>query len=898
MSILRRMVMWFVALFRRDRLERDLEREIGFHLDMETEQNVRRGMAPDEARRAAMLAFGGVDRHKESARDERDTRLLEVIGSEFRLALRGLRLNRGFAIVTTLTLAVGIGATAAVFSFANWVLYRPVPGIVAPDELALVSFEDAPGQPTGISYEVFEAIRDSVPAFSGITTVGFGRYQLSSVSAGARAAAGQVLAGDYFGVLGVKPEAGRLLQPDELTSHSGSRSVVLSDALATSMFGSARDAVGQPVRINAVSFTVVGVSAAGFRGTDRVMETELWLPNAAAGELRHDARYVTSLRRIRPFFTTIGRLREGASTAVAQEQLRRITAALVARYPEENRVHESHPPTVYADIGSNVREREMSEETMELMLGIAGLALLIACANVAGLLLFRGVKRRPETAVRRALGASTSRLLGQHLAEGIVIGLVGAAGGVFIADLLRKLFEGQQLVGFASLENVNNDARVLLFVAALALAAGMVFGLVPGLAALAHDRLGGLRDAGRRATTAGSALRSALTIGQIAASVSLVVGALLLARTIAELRRVDIGFDPRGLYAFSVDPAPQGYSRDRIRAFRVQLTEALRRQGGVEAVTASWSVPFRGVTMVSDFRPASSTSPEWTLADAQAMWVGSDYFRALRIPMLAGRALTDDDVRRAESDSLVPAVINASAARILFGTRNPLGEVFLERGFEKTTPRVVVGIAGDTRDMDLRSAAPKPIIYKPFGEGTLPGTTFMVRSARPYRDLQTLVEREVATVDPAVPVLASRPLTEMVAGAMAQEVVFLRLVGLLATIAAVLAGVGQYALLSFGVAARTREIGVRMALGARQGSVMSSVARQGGRLLAIGVVIGLGIAVFATRLLESRLFGVSRLDPLTYVSAVVALIMTGMIACALPARQAARVDPVTALRTD
>ena len=898
MAIFRRMVMWFAALFRRDRVEHDLEREMRFHLDMETEQNVRRGMPPHEARRAAMLAFGGVERHKESARDERGTRFLEVVSAEFRFALRSLRLNRGFSIVTTLTLAVGIGATAAVFSFANWVLYRPVPGIAAPDELALVSFEDAPGQPTGISYDTFEAIRDSVPAFSAVTAMGFGRYQISSVSAGARAAAGQIIAGDYFGVLGVKPEAGRLLQPDELTPHSGSRSVVLNEALATSMFGSARDAVGQSVRINAVSFVVVGVTAAGFRGTDRVMETELWLPNAVAGELRHDAKYGTSSRGIRPFFTTIGRLRAGASTSVAQEQLRRITAALVDRYPQENRVHETHPPTVYADIGSNVREREMSAQTMRLMLGIAGLALLIACANVAGLLLFRGVKRRSEIAVRRALGASTARLLGQHLAEGVVIGVVGAVGGVFIADLLRKLFEGQRLVGFASLENVNNDARVLMFVAALALAAGIVFGVVPSLAALAHDRLGALRDAGRRATSAGSGLRSALTVGQIAASVSLVVGALLLARTIAELRRVDIGFDADNLYAFSVDPEPQGYSQDRIQAFRLRLSDAIRRQGGVEAVTTAWSVPFRGVTMVSDFRLAAAPNPEWTLPDAQTMWVGSDYFRALRIPMLAGRTLNDDDIRRADSDSIVPAVINATAARKLFGTRNPLGEVFLERGFEKPAPRVVVGIVGDTRDMDLRSVAPKAIIYKPFGVGALRGTTFMVRSSRPYRDVQALVEREVAAVDPAIPVLAARPLTELVAGAMAQEVVFLRLVGLLAAIAAVLAGVGLYALLSFGVAARTREIGVRMALGARHANVMSSVARQGGRLLAIGIVIGLGAAVFATRLLESRLFGVSRLDPLTYLAAVVALIVTGIVACALPALQAARVDPVTALRSD
>ncbi|HEX6050681.1 MAG TPA: ABC transporter permease [Gemmatimonadaceae bacterium] len=898
MAIMHRLGMWLAALLRRERLEYDLDREMRFHLDMEIEANVRRGMVPEEARRQALLAFGGVDRHKESARDERGTRILESVLSEFRFAVRGARLNRGFALITTLTLAVGIGATAAVYSFANWVLYRPVPGVVAPDELVLVSFEDNPGQPTGISYHVFETLRDSVPAFAGLTTFGFSsRFQVAATGDGARTVAGNVVAGDFFGVLGVTPAAGRLLAPDELTPHSGARVAVLSEALATSMFGSAQGAVGKSLRINAVPFVVAGVATGRFRGTFRVGEVDVWLPNAAYAALQHNARYDASSRASRPFFTTIGRLKPGATIAAAQSQLRRVTAALVAQYPKENEVFESHPPTVYPDIGSNVLERQMAQTSMRLMFGIAGLALLIACANVAGLLLFRGVKREPEMAVRRALGASSSRLLGQHLAEGVVLGIAGAAGGVVIATLLRKLFEGHRIVALTGLEQAGIDERVLVFVGTLAFAAGITFGLIPGIAAVSNLRPGALRDAGRRTTSAGSAVRSALTVGQIAASVSLIVGALLLARTIVGLRQVDIGFEPRNVYAFSIDPDPQGYTRERVQSMRLELPDALRRQNGIDAASTAWTVPFRGVTFVSDFRLASSPDPTWTLNDARVMWVGAEYFRTLGIPLLAGRALSDDDVRAAHRDSTVAVVLSVTAARELFGARNPLGEVIVERTGGVPKSRIVVGVVGDTRDGDLRSPV-RPVIYEPVGATMNGSTTLVVRSPRPLRDLQGVVERAVAAIDPALPVPPARRLEDLVAGAMGEEVVFLRLVGLLATIAAVLAGVGLYALLAFGVAGRTREIGVRMALGARRADVVTGVARQGGRLLATGIVIGLGVALFATRLLESRLFGVSRLDPLTYVGAVAALAVTGLVACALPARQAARVDPVTALRAE
>jgi predicted permease len=896
MSLLRRVYMWLVAILRPDRLENDLDREMRFHLDMEIEANVRRGMSPGEAHRVAMIAFGGVERHKESARDERGTRFIGGAVTDMRFALRRLRTHRGFSFLVTGTLAIGIGATTAVYSYANWVLYRPVPGVVAPDELVTVSFEDGPGQPTGISYPTLVEIRD-LPAFSGIASAATGpRYQVGGESASPRTVVGAVVAGDYFGVLGVRPSAGRLLAPEELTPSSGSRAAVVSEALAASMFGSRHDAVGKPIRVNAVDFTIVGVVGRGFRGTERVGTTDLWLPNAAYGELRHRPGYDVSGRTARAFFTTIGRLRPGATLSVAQSQLRRVVARLADQFPSDYKVYESHPPTLYADIGTNVLGRAESRRTMRLMLGITGLALLIACANVAHLLLFRGLTRRPEMAVRRALGASASQLLRQHVAEGLSIGVIGAVGGVAVALGLRTLFEGQRILAGEVVENVGLDARVFWFVAALAALTGLAFGVVPAISALADDQFRALRDAGRRGSERRSLLHSGLAVGQIAASLSLIVGALLLARTLTELRRVELGFDPTNVYTFPLEPEPQGLGRAQVRSLRDDIVARLRNRPGIETVAAALEVPFTGASYETGFRLAATSAPDWTL-EAELMSVSAGYFRTLRISLLAGRDFTDTELGGAQRESMMPVVLNQAAARRLFGDRDPLGEIIHERDFKAVMPRVVVGIVGDTRNGDLRST-PEPIVYGPVETAYRPAMTIIVRSARSAHDIQALVEATVAALAPTLPVPRGVALQELVDGAMADERIFLRLVGLLAMITAVLAGVGLYALLAFDVAARTREIGIRMALGARTTTVVSNVTRQGGRLLVVGAGAGMALAAVATKVLESRLFGVARLDPSTYAGALLALVATGALALALPARRAARVDPVRALRSD
>ena len=897
MSVLRRVLMWFVALFRPGRLERDLDREMRFHLEMEIEANVRRGMSPDEARRVALVAFGGIERHKESARDERGTRFIDGSLDDVRLAFRRFRSHRAFTLLTTATLAVGIGATTAVFSFANWVLYRPVPGVVAPDELVTVSFEEGPGQSTGISYAMLLAIRE-LPAFSGMAaSASSSRFQIVAEDVSARIVGGAAVAGDYFGVLGVPVAAGRLLLPDELTATSGSRNVVLSEQLATSMFGSLRAAVGKRVRVNAVEFVVVGVATDGFRGTERVGSEDVWLPAASYADLRHIPSYDVADRRTRAFFNTIGRLRPGANSSVAQSQLRSTVAGLVAQFPKDYAIYTSRLPTVWPDVGTNVLGRAESHRTMRLMLGIAAVALLIACANIANLLLFQGVTRRAEMAVRRALGASAAQILRQHVAEGLSIGAVGALGGIAVALALRALFVGQRVISWTEVDHIGMDARVLWFVGTVALATALVFGVVPAVAALGDDQFRGLREAGRRSSEGRSLARSALAVGQVAASVSLIVGALLFARTLVELRRVELGFDPSNVYAFSLDPDAQGMNdAGRVRSLRDQVALRLRAVSGIDAVTYAFTVQFLGGGFRSDFRLPSSSGPDWML-EADVLWVDADYFRAVRIPLLAGRDFTRSELADAQRSRTVPVVLSQSAARRLFGDRNPLGETIHERAFEGPVTRFVVGVIGDTRDGNLR-AAPDPIIYQPIGAAYRPAMTLVVRSSRPRRDVQTLVEEATAAVVPTLAVPPAVALQELVDRAMASERVFLRLVGLLATIAAVLAGVGLYALLAFTVAARTREIGIRMALGAQTASVVRVVARQGARLLVIGLMIGVAVAAAATKVLESRLFGVSRLDPLTYAVAVLTLVATGVVAFALPARQAAKTDPVLALRTD
>ena len=885
--------MWLRALWRRERVEDEMEREMRLHLEMQTDENIRHGMSPDEARRHATIAFGGLERQKEAVRDERGTRGLEALVSEFRFGIRTLAKNKAFAILAIATLAIGIGATSGVYSLANWVLLRPVPGIAEPDELVIVSFEDGPGQPTGFSFATLEHVRRSVDAFTGVLGTHETRIHLSGEGIAAREIEGAIVGGDYFDVLGVRPARGRFFTNDELAPTNAARVAVISWALFESQFASDPAVVGRKVRFNANEFTIVGVAPREFRGIARIGRTEAWFPASVYGVLRHENWDLTQ-PEFRVMFFMVGRLKPGASVQLAQQQVLAAADGLLATDPKAFGILESHRPQLYTDVGTPIYGRPRVARMFRMLFAIVTIVLAIACANVANLLLMRGLARRPEFAVRKALGASMRQLLRLHTVEGLLIGLAGGALAVGVTLLVAQIFEATPFVGRAPDVDIHIDQRVIGFVFLLAVATGFLFGLVPGIATIRDRSSVALGDAGRRATGggAGSRLRAALMVVQVSGSVALIAIALLLARTIQATERVPLGFDPHGITAAALNPRPQGYSPERLRSLRIELEHSLRSEPGVASVNISeYGLPQRSVEMV-DLRPAALVTEQWPFEGRKSA-VSPGYFATLGIPLLAG----SDFTAAVEGDSAVPVILNETAARELFGDANPVGQVVVERIYKGTVRHQVIGVVGDARAASVREPQ-GGVLYVPIGAGRPWNLSIVLRSQRPAGDVEAMLRRVVGRIDPSLPVGPVTTAEAVVEEGTREERVFLKLVGVLGLLAIVLAAVGLYGLTAYSVMQRRREIGIRIALGASVRSVINIVMRRAALIATIGVGAGLLAAAILARALEKMLFGVERLDLVSYAGAALFFALVATAACIVPARLAASVDPTEALRAE
>ncbi|MEX2282221.1 MAG: ADOP family duplicated permease [Gemmatimonadota bacterium] len=879
------------ALFSRSSENRELEEELSFHLEQETKRLVQTGVDPGEARRRAHVAFGGYDRVVEETREARGLVWLENAWRDLRFAGRGLMRNPGFTSVAMLTLAVGIGATTAVFALTNSLLLRPVAGVRAPEDLVVVQLSPERGFITGISHANIEDLSAGAPALSGLA--GYARRTVQ-----ARASDGApfevdaaIVQGDYFGVLGLQPRQGRWFTPDERAPHAAGDVVVISERFRSSRFGGAADVVGRTLHLNAALYTIVGVAPAGFQGTERTSVTDVWLPPGAYGRMWHrpvDA----SDRRASIFNELVGRLAPGATATQAEQQLRATMTSLVVRYSEVNAEYVKYVPTVYAGIGVPVGVRPQTTRTLRLLLGVVSVLLLIACANVANLLLFRGVSRQGETAVRRALGASSARLVQQHMAEGLLLSLVGGAAGVGVAVALRLVFEGQSLLGLPAIENLGVDWRVISFALAGALLTGVAFTLLPALAALRANLSGAMRATGRSATGEGAGLRGALTVVQIAASLGLLVGALLLVRTVQSLGAVERGYDPEAVLAYGYDPSPQGHDAETARALRRRLLDDVSALPGIQSASVASALPVPGDKfMVRLAVPGSGEEP----VRAAGFDVSAEYFSTLGTRIIAGRAFTAAEQHEPPAAGR-GVVLGAMTARALFGDAQAVGRVVEVRGFTGTTQQPVIGVAEDVR-MAARDHV-MPTVYQPLGAAALPHGYVLVRSTLPPPQTERLIADALARIDANIPFFSAESLGDALRRAMAEERLLARLLGLFATLAVALAGIGLYGVVAYSVARRRREIGIRVALGARTGEVVRLVAGQSLRLVAVGAVLGTIGGYALSRALASRIFGVTPVDPATYAAAILAFATVATLASALPARAALRVHPMDTLRQE
>ncbi len=851
-----RVRMWLRALVARRSVERDLERELQFHIERETQENLRRGLAPAEARRQALLAFGGVERHRESVRDQRGTRWLEDLVADMRLAVRSLRRRPGFALLAAITLAIGMGATVAVYSVANWILLRPVPGVRDPDRAVGIQFVQIKAHSmgmAGVSAPDLADLARGTPALTALGGAGFVSLQLGRSDMAARSVEGVYIAGDYFGALGLRPEVGRFFLPDELDRPGATPGMVISDALWRTAFGADSAVLGRHVWVNAVDFTIIGVAPPRFRGTHRTLTVDTWIPLAAEGAVQHFRAFDPRDRSMSSLAYLVGRLRPGATREQAQEQLDAAAATLAEAYPEASGHLRTNPPTVYPLGGQpNPAWHHRLVTTVRLLFAIALLVLIVASANTANLLLLRGVHRRGEFAVRRALGGSVGRLLRQHVAEGIVLALLGGVLATGLAFALARLSNGSTLVTRWSPGAVAVDGHVVRFAVLLCIGTGVVFGLVPGAFAVRGGYLAHLGDAGRAESHSQSRLRSALAALQIAVAVGLVADALLLTRTLLSVQQLPLGFDAHQVLTAMVDPSPQGYTPERVAALRQNVWSQLSRARAVQSASLATPIPFLGSTVGGAYRRPSDAPDHWLLF-ANTFFVSPGYFATLRLPIAAGRPFSEAEFARGARNVVV---VNRAAARALFGRDNVLGQQ----------------LAGSEEAF------------------------LLIRSPLSTNDVQALARAAVDAFDPSLPLERVQPLQDDVDAATSDERLFARLVGILAALAAALAAVGLYSLVAYTVAERTREIGLRMALGAQSRAIVGSVVRRAVGLVVAGLALGTGVALVLSRLLQSHLYGVQAWDVPTHVAAVVIALALTVLASAIPARAATRVDPVDALR--
>jgi predicted permease len=868
-------------LLRRGEAEERMDEEIRFHLEMEVEKYLREGMSPEEARRRAVLAFGGVEGHKEEMREGRSALWLDSLIADARYAVRTLRRSPGLLTTVVLTLALGIGATAAVFSLIDATLLRPLP-VHEPERLVHVEMVREGGATSAIfSYPRYTDFREGVGSLSGVAAYGWGEVGLST-GGSADVAAVNLVSGNYFATLGIRPAAGRLISPVDDRAGNPAPAAVVSHALWKLRFGADPGVIGRTVQLNGQGVTIVGVAPQGFAGLDKGSPVDLWLPIALYPQLSPGADIYERGRRV--WLTVFGRLAPG----VTREQAEAAVRGLPSRLPEElaflgaPRAVRLHPLT-----GHVIGSRGETTAFLGLLLGAAGLVLLIASVNVASILLARATARRREIAIRLAMGGGRGRIARQLLTESLLLSLVGAAAGVLLAVWLVELTPALLRLPVPVSVDATLSLRLLAFVLLLALGTGILFGLAPALEATRATLTPAFRQAPERGGGR-TRLRSVLVAGQVSMALLLLVSAGLFVRAVREALAIDLGFEPSGVLTARIDVAPHEYGEARREAFYRELLARVEALPKVESASLAATVPLGGQWMQSF---VSLDQPRPSHGDTETSYnvVGPDYFRTMRIPLVAGRAFTVAD----HTGAAAAAVVNETFSHRVFPGQDPIGQRFYTAAGEVE----VVGLARDGKYHELRED-PQPFFYLSYGGTPWDEMTLHVRTVSDPSRLLPQLRAAVEELDPHVPLYNVSTFDEMIGRRIAPQRTGAAAIGALGLAGLVLAAVGLYGVLSYAVGRRTHEIGVRLALGAQPERVLRMVLRQGLSLALAGIAVGIVAALAATRLLESLLFGVSPLDPLTFALVTLLLAGVALLASFLPARRATRVDPMVALRSE
>ena len=872
------------GLLRKNRIEREMEDEMRFHLLMRTRQSIERGMRPDEAEREARRRFGNVGRIKDLARDIKGGGFMETLLQDLRYGARMLHKNPGFTAVAALTLALGIGANTAIFSVVNAVLLRPYP-YKDQDRLMWLWETNLPEIPRfSPSPANFLDWQKQNTVFEQLEACNVSNFNLIGGANSARIR-GMVITHGFLSMLGIRPRIGRDFLPDE--DRPGRNNVViLSHELWQRQFGGDPNILNQSIKLDDQLFTVIGVMPPnrGFRFQD----DHLWTPIAFTAEQIQNRRG--------GILNVFGRLKPEATLEQARSEMSAIAGRLANQYPDTNK-------------GWNVTVDPMVEEAVSqirpsllLLLGAVTFVLLIACANVANLLLARAAVRRKEIAVRTALGASRWRIVRQLLTESLLLSLAGGIIGLTLASWGLKIMMAMADNFWPRIMDISLDVRILVFTTAITLLTGLSFGMVPALQASKPNLNEMLKDAGRGSTEGGrrQIVRSALVVIEVAISLVLLVGAGLVIRSFIGLQKVDPGFDPENALTVSISLTERKYpEQDRQAAFYSRLIERVSALPGVQATGAATAVPFSdahwGGHMGRGFRIEDSAgvrAEDWTGYYS----VSPNYFRAMGIPLLRGRLFTEIDTKGA----LRVAIINSTMAKRYFPNEDPIGKRIRLTSMFNNDPEVyreIVGIVGDVKSNSLAQETP-PQTYEPHTQEPFHFMTLVVRTAGDPTGVNEAIRREVLQLDKEQPVFRIETLDQLIATSTGHRRFSMMLFAVFAAAAIALASVGLYGVMSYAVTQRTHEVGIRMALGAQRSDVLGLILRQGLRLTLSGIAIGLIAAWAATRLLINLLYGVSATDLPTFTGVSLLLIGIALLACYIPARRATKVDPMVALRTD
>jgi putative ABC transport system permease protein len=879
------------SLFQRRRVECELDAELRFHLDQQIEENIVAGMEPAQARGAALRAMGDLTLHQERCRDMRGVNWIENLLQDLRYSMRMLRQAPGFAAVAVLTLALGIGSNTAIFSVVQAALLRPLP-YAQPDRLITLGEVRSQNVPDSLatggwyaSYPDFldwRAQSKTLEALAGFNGDGFtlrGAGEPESVFA-------VQVTPNFFSTLGVRPQFGRDFHAGE-DEKSGPHVAILMHSFWRSRFHSDPAVVGRSIQLDGNSVTVVGVLPPGFEFAPRG-NVQLWVP-------LHIGDVMETRRNLR-WISVVGRLARGATLAQAEAEMGLINSRLAAVYPKENGATTVIVATLRDRIVGKLRALVL------VLFGAVGFVLLIACANVATLLLARSARRRREFAVRAALGAGRGRLAAQLLCESLMLASAGAALGLAVARygtrLLIAAIPDAQLNSMPFLRDAHADPMVLAFLVATTVVTGVAFGLAPLLEISSFDLSETLQEESR-GSSAGvrTRLRQALVIAEIAFSLVLLVGAGLMVKSLGLLLSRNPGFNTQRLLTFSVFLQPANYPQgsDIIR-FDRDFRDRIRAIPGVIGVASTTVAPLTGggntIRFVVEGRP---TAPGQD-SESNIRNISSDYFSLMGIPLLAGRFFNDTD----ETTSGPPHVIvnQAWIKRNLPG-ENPIGKRVRFTNSPTQPFREIVGVVGDTADTGLDSSN-EPGLFTPARQFAIPFFTYVVRTAGEPLGVVGAVQAALGSVDSQLMLIQPNSMEQIISQSPS---VFLRrypsfLIGSFAVLALILAMIGLYGLISYSVSQRTREVGIRMALGAQPRHVIRLVVGEGARLTLMGIAAGVLAALGLTRLMRSLLFGVSAVDPVTFAAVAVLLALVAITASYIPARRAVRTSPINALRCE